>query len=68
MESVLRHDRPPNRVTAVFEGGAFSLEMSGGATLEDLARRLGHIGERYDEALTAVHVAKVAHEPSAITR
>ena len=45
-------------MTAVFEGGAVSFETLASTPLEELARRLGHVGEQYNEALTAVRVAK----------
>jgi hypothetical protein len=58
MQRIFYQDRPKNRVIAVFEAGASSFEMSEGATLEQLAGRLAHLGRRHGEALTAVQVTK----------
>jgi hypothetical protein len=58
MHRIFYQDRSKDRVTAVFEAGAFSFEVSEGATLEQLARRLAHLGRRHGEALTAVQVTK----------
>lgn len=58
MQRIFYQDRSKNRVTAVFEAGAFSFEMSESATLQQLARRLAHLGRRHGEALTAVQVTK----------
>jgi hypothetical protein len=58
MHRISHQDRFKNRVTAVFEAGAFSFDVSEGATLGQLARRLAHLGRRHGEALTAVQVTK----------
>jgi hypothetical protein len=58
MQRIFYKDPSKNRVTAVFEASALSFEVSEDATLEQLARRLAHLGRRHGEALTAVQVTK----------
>ena len=47
-----------NSVTAVFEAGVVSFEVSETVTLEELAKRLAHLGERQGEALTGVELMR----------
>ena len=50
--------RAQNHVTAVFEAGAVSFEVSESVTLAELAGRLGHLGERHGEALIGVELMR----------
>lgn len=44
------------RVTALFEGGALSFLLPGGATFEDLADRVDQLGARVDGQVIAIKV------------
>ena len=50
--------RAQNHVTAVFEAGAVSFEVSETVTLAELAGRLAHLGERHGEALIGVELMR----------
>jgi hypothetical protein len=58
MNGISFQHRPENRVTALFEAGVFSIDISGATTLEELATRLADLGEQHGETLTAVQLTK----------
>ena len=58
MRHISAHDGRQNHVTAVLEAGILSFEISITATLEELAGRLVHLGERHREALLSVEITK----------
>lgn len=63
MGHILHQHRPQNRVTAVFESGAFSFEVSDCVALGHLAGRLTRMGEQQGEMLTAVTVTHRSPAP-----
>jgi hypothetical protein len=58
MRHISEHDGRQNRVTAVLEAGILSFDIPITTTLEELAGRLVHLGERHREALLSVEITK----------
>jgi hypothetical protein len=58
MEHISDHGGRQNRVTAVLEAGILTFDISITTTLEELAGRLGHLGERHRETLRSVEITK----------
>jgi hypothetical protein len=56
MPHLSNYDGRQNRVTAVLEAGILSFDISTTSTLEELAGRLVHLGERHHEALLSVEI------------
>jgi hypothetical protein len=56
MKGISFQRRPQNRVTALFEAGVFSIDISGATTFGDLATRLADLGNQHGETLTAVQL------------
>ena len=58
MPHLSNYDGRQNRVTAVLEAGVLSFDIPITTTLEELAGRLVHLGERHREALLSVGITK----------
>ena len=62
----IQTERPPlNRVTAVFTDGSKSFPLLPGATLEQIAERIDHLGRRQERETVAVVVEFAITTPPA---
>ena len=65
MKGISFQQRPENRVTAFFEAGVFSIDISGATTFGDLAARLADLGKQHGETLAAVQLTKTSRSTPA---
>jgi hypothetical protein len=47
-----------NQITALFEAGVFTMDVSGATTFGELATRLTDLGAQHGDRLTAIRVSK----------
>src|ERR1019366_8702498 len=67
MQSTHRAGMPTNQVVALFADRALSFNLSSGATLADLADRLGDLGQRHIGMPTAIYLKSgLAGQPFAV--
>jgi len=52
--------RSQNQITALFEAGVFTIDISGATTFGELATRLTDLGDQHHDTLTAIRVRKTS--------